>query len=67
MTPREHAIVTAFTGIFMGDFGTFHEYVEEILGRPVYTHEMALEEVTLEIKEASRADFIAIASKESRT
>jgi hypothetical protein len=60
MTPREAAIVTAYTGIFLGDFGAFQEYVEEILGRPVWSHEFASEKLEIEIRERSRADFMAI-------
>ena len=43
MTNREKAIVMAYTGACMltGDkFNIFHEYVEKLMGRPVYTHEI---------------------------
>lgn len=60
MTQRERAIVAAFTGVFMGDFSTLHEYIEEVMGRPVWTHEMGNRVIADEIKEASRADFIAL-------
>lgn len=63
MTDREKAIVMAYTGICMlsGDkFQIFHQYVENILGRPVQTIEMSMESVVDEIKEKSREDFIAL-------
>ena len=60
MTPREAAIVTAYTGKMIGDFSTFQEYVEEILGRPVMTHEMADEKVWIDIKAAAKPDFCDI-------
>lgn len=60
MTPREAAIVTAYTGIVLGDFPTFHNYVEEVMGRPVWTHEMADPEVAEQIKQAAKSDFMAI-------
>lgn len=44
MTDREKAIVMAYTGYCMlaGDkLKVFYEYVGELLGRPVYTHELA--------------------------
>lgn len=44
MTDREKAIVMAYTGYCMlaGDkLKVFYEYVGELLGRPVYTHEFA--------------------------
>lgn len=59
MTDRERAIVMAYTGVCMlaGDkFSEFHKYVEEICGRPVFTHEMCI----IDIKEKSRADFLKL-------
>ena len=43
MTKREAAVVMAFTGValLVGDnFDYFHKYVEELMGRPVWTHEL---------------------------
>ena len=63
MTDKEKAIVMAYTGICMltGDkFQIFHEYVEDIMGRPVWTHELANKIVEEEIKARSKADFIAL-------
>ena len=43
MTDREKAIIMAHTGICMltGDkFQIFHKYVEDIMGRPIMTHEI---------------------------
>ena len=67
MTDREKAIVMAYTGVCMlsGDkFKIFHEYVENIMGRPVYTHEMAIKAVGDEIKEKAKADFIALCAEQ---
>ena len=63
MTKQECAIVMAHTGICMlagEDFNIFHKYVEQIMGRPVYTHEMAISSVADEIKERSKCDFIKL-------
>ena len=63
MTDREKAIVMAYTGVTMlsGEkFQIFHEYIEKILGRPVWTHELGNELVWNEIKEKSKDDFIEI-------
>lgn len=38
----------------------FYEYIEEIMGRPVWTHELANKSVVEEIKAKSKADFIAL-------
>ena len=67
MTDREKAIVMAHTGICMleGDkFQIFHQYVENILGRPVQTIEMSMESVVDEINEKSGEDFIALCREE---
>lgn len=56
MTDREKAIVMAYTGYCMlaGDkLKAFYEYVGELLGRPVYTHEFA----DPDIQEKASDDF----------
>ena len=50
----------AFTGISCGPFELFHKYSQEKLGRPIWTHEFAKEELMAEIKEASRDDFLSV-------
>lgn len=45
-------------------FQIFHKYVEEIMGRPVYTHEMAIKAVDDEIKEKAKAEFIALCAEQ---
>lgn len=60
MTKKEVAIVTAYTEFLIGEFSDFHEYIEKILCRPVFTHELANLKIWDEIKEKSRNDFINI-------
>ena len=60
MTKEEGAIVSAYTGILIGEFSNLHEYIEKILNRPVFTHELADLKICAEIKEKSRNDFINI-------
>ena len=63
MTKKECAIVMARTGICMlkgEDFQIFHKYVEGIMGRPVYTHEMGDPTIANEIKEKSTNDFLLL-------
>lgn len=63
MTDKEKAIVMAYTGVTMltGEkFSIFHEYIEDIMGRPVWTHELADRKVWEQIKEKSRADFLRL-------
>lgn len=60
MTEREAAIITAFTGYALGDFGNAHLYMEEVMGRGVWTHELASKNVWEDIKDKVRPDFIAL-------
>lgn len=63
MTDHEKAIVSAYTGVAMltGEkFSIFHKYIEDICGRPIWTHELANEKVVNEIKEKSKPDFIRL-------
>jgi hypothetical protein len=60
MTEREAAIITAFTGFALGDFGAAHLYMEEVMGLPIWTHELAVKRMWDAIKEKSRPDFIAL-------
>ena len=63
MTKKEAAIISAYTEILLGEFSDMHEYIEQILDRPVFTHQLANEDIWNEIKNKSRDDFMAI-SKE---
>lgn len=60
VTKREAAIVAAYTGVLIGEFGEMHGYIEGVMGRPVWTHELGSKEVMSEIREKSKADFVAI-------
>jgi len=60
MKIREAAIIGAYTGVLLGKFSDMHTYIEEILGRPVFTHEMGFREVADEIKKKSHGDFVAL-------
>ena len=67
MTDKEKAIVMAYTGVTMltGEkFDIFHKYIEDILGRPVFTHELAEREIWNRIKQASQEDFIKLCKDE---
>lgn len=66
MTDKEKAIVMAHTGICMlagNKFQIFHKYVEDIMNRPIMTHEIGL--LADEIKEKSKADFMALCANEN--
>ena len=66
MTDKEKAIVMAYTGVAMltGEkFDIFHQYIEKLLGRPVYTHELAFKEIQDQIKEKSNEDFLKVCAQ----
>jgi hypothetical protein len=60
MTKQECAIISAFTGVNMlkgDDLKYLYNYVSELIGRPVFTHEMGI--IGSErLKDLSRSDFI---------
>lgn len=60
MTKKERIIVSAYTGFLMCDFRDVQEYAGNILGRPVFTHELARDCVQNEIREKSKADFLSL-------
>ena len=63
MTDRERAIIMAYTGVCMlkGDkLSIFYNYLEEILGYSVWTHELASQTLWEEIKEKSKPDFLTL-------
>ena len=60
MTHEERVIVSAYTGYLMCDFADMHEYIEDILGRPVWTHELAGKEIWEEIRQAVKPDFMRL-------
>ena len=61
LTKEQAAVLTAYTGIVCGSVSDFQAYAEALLKRPVLTHEFGDREVMAEIKEAARADFMALA------
>lgn len=60
MTYQECLIVSAYTGYLMCDFDDLHKFIEEKLGEPVWTHELADKSVQNRIREAVKPDFMAL-------
>ncbi len=62
LTMEQAVIISAATGVLVAPtFAPVHEYIERLLGRPVYTHEMASELLWAAIKERAGDDLAAIA------
>lgn len=65
LTKEQAAIIGAYTGFLCGEFADLHEYVERIMGQPVWTHQFpALRE---KIAEKARPDFLALCYGRSDT
>lgn len=55
MTKREAAIISAYTGYLIGDINEMYKYINEIMGRTVFTHEISI--LFDEIREKAKTDF----------
>lgn len=60
MTEHEAAVISAYTGFMVGSFNNMHEYIEKILNRPVFSHELASKELVEKIREAAYPDLVKI-------
>lgn len=60
MTKREAAIVSAYTGFLIGSFDETHRYIEEVMGGPVWTHQMGSEEFQRNLRDRSRNDYVEL-------
>lgn len=60
LTREQAAIIGVFTGIACGPFSDIHKKAEELLGRPVFTHEMGYKVIWEELQQKARHEFLAI-------
>ena len=61
MTREEAILLSAYTGfLFVPDFSEVHEFCEDTLGRPIWTHEFADDCVQKEIQEKLRPKIIEL-------
>jgi len=68
MTTNEAAIVATYTGYLIGEFDDMHKYIEKLLKRPVWTHELGNKRLYDEIRDLAKPDFIAMKiTKEEET
>jgi hypothetical protein len=66
LTREQAAIIGAYTGFAAGNFADIQNYAEKVLGRPLWTHHFADKAVWEELREASKADFLAICHQDAR-
>lgn len=65
MTKREAAIISAYTDYLLGDFNDLHAYIEEVMDRPVFTHEMGDKTFTDELHDKCKPDFMNLKLEDS--
>ena len=69
MTLKERIIVETYTGYVMTngfERPEVYKYMEDLLGRPVWTHELGGRELREKLQKLSQPDFIALCRGESR-
>lgn len=64
MTLDEKIIVSAYTGYLMCDFSLVHAYIEKVMGRPIWTHEMTDKTFAEELCRRIKTEFLKICSDE---
>jgi hypothetical protein len=60
LTKRQAAIIGAYTGSVAGPFSDIHEIIEEVLGRPIWTHQLIEDRIQDEIHEKFLPLFLEI-------
>lgn len=60
LTKEQAAIIGAYTGVTCGNFADIQEYAENLLKRPIFTHEFGSERLVEELKKAAKPDFLAL-------
>lgn len=71
MTLDERIVVEAYTGYVMTggasrpeECGLCHKYIEQKMGRPVWTHELAFKEVQEQVRKSVLPDFLRLCAGE---
>lgn len=60
MTKNEAAIISAYTGLLIGNFSDMHQYVEKLFGHSIFTHMFADEDFVQKVKDLSYNDFVQL-------
>ncbi len=63
LTREQAAIIGAFTGFSCGPFSDVHKKVEELLERPVFTHEMANPDLWEKVREKVKPEFLNLCAE----
>lgn len=67
MKHKEAVLVSAYTGVLLTkNFADVHKFCEELLGRPIYTHEFASEERQKEIQDKIKPLIVKMIEEEEK-
>lgn len=70
MTDREKIVVSAHTGVVMlpeDKVFMLFDYFEELLGRRITIYDLQFKEISDQIKERSKAEFLEICNREEES
>jgi hypothetical protein len=65
LTREQAAIIGLYTGVSVGPFEDVHKLAEDLLGRPVFTHELANKDLWEELKALVMPQFISLCAEKS--
>lgn len=60
LTPRQAAIIGCYTGTLCGPFADFQDLAEQLLERPVLTHEFGDKATMQQLRACTRELFLSI-------
>ena len=60
LTKEQAAVIGAYTGFSCGPFSDVHKKIEDVLERPVFTHELASFHLWKQVREKMRDEFMSI-------
>jgi hypothetical protein len=65
LTRGQAAIIGLYTGVSAGPFEDVHKLAEDLLGRPVFTHEFANKDLCEELKDLVTLQFLNLCAEKS--
>lgn len=57
MNRRTSAVLSIYTGFLLGPFDAMQAYAEELLGRPVWTHELGSQDLVDQLKALAKPEL----------
>lgn len=67
MTHYEAVLISAYTGFLLTkDFSDVHKFCENLIGRPILTHEFAKEDLQAEIRQKCKPMILEMIEKEEK-